>query len=469
MNTRKRLAGLRNVFVALLAAFFITACGGSGESGSSTEPLPEPVNFGSVGLWFTDLPTDDFDSITLLVSAAYLMGGDDSRQVLFENLDKPREIDLLDLTNYSEPVYFGEVQAGTYTKIRLMIDDILLLPKGSEEFVSVEKLPANGKVDLLQADGFDVVPGRTVTIEIDVDANKAIHVVNAGNSGKIKFRPVVKVNIYDGGLPDKLARIKGVVTGEPDGSTGSFVVCSIANPDHCVDVTTDSTPETGTSFFNVEGTGTDFSALADGAMVVVIGNYSLEPYALNAVVVEINSIAEQVTGEVVTEPAESRFLVLTIGDESLEIELQPETKFYNADGPIDVSAVVLGARVEVEGVRPTTDSADDPDFRAALVFLEAPQDTLLSGTVTPMSQVEETGSFELVPEGEGVVPVNVCLAESAVILLVNTTEMTVGPGEFDDIVDDASVDVFGTPADPEGENCFKANEVIVDVTPEPSS
>ena len=466
MNTRKRHAGLRNVFVALLAAFFITACGGG--SGSSTEPLPEPVNFGSVGLWFTDLPTDDFDSITLIVSAAYLLGGDDSRQVLFDDPDNPQEIDLLNLTNYSEPVYFGEVQAGTYTKIRLMIDDIKLLPKGSDEFIPVEKLPANGKVDLLQPDGFDVVPGRTVTIEIDVDANKAIHIVGAGNSGKIKFRPVVKVNIYDGGLPDKLARIEGVVTGEPDDSSGSFVVCGKTNPDYCVDVTTDSTPETGTSFFNAEGTRAEFTDLADGAMVVVIGNYSLEPYALDAVVVEINSMAEQVTGEVVTEPADSRFLVLTIGDESVEIELQPETKFYNADGPIDVGAVVLGARAEVEGVRPTTGLVDDPDFRAALVFLEAPQDTLLSGTVTPMSQNTDTPSFELVPEGEGAIPVNVCLANNAVILLVNTADMTVGPGEFADIVDDASVDVFGKPP-ADGGGCFEANEVIVDVTPEPSS
>ena len=33
-------------------------------------------------------------------------------------------------------------------------------------------------------------------IEIDVDANKAFKITDAGNSGKVNFRPVVKVNVY---------------------------------------------------------------------------------------------------------------------------------------------------------------------------------------------------------------------------------------------------------------------------------
>jgi hypothetical protein len=466
MNTRKRLANLRAVSVALLAAFIVAACGGSG-SGSAPEPVAETADSGTVGLWFTDLPTDDFSSITLTVSEATLIAEDDSHHVLFTG---ERHIDLLDLTNYSEPVIFGEVPVGTYKKIRLMIERIELWPVCPPDTLDcdpksmlVDKLPANGKVDLLQPDGFDVLPGREVAVEIDIDANKAIHIVGAGKSGKIKFRPVVKVNVYDRGMPHKLARLKGAVGGEPDGSNGSFVLCGIDAPDYCVDVATN----TMTSFFDDVGLGTDFTGLSDGAMVVVIGEYSSDPILLNAIVVEIGGNEEQLTGEVVTEPANSQFLVLTIGGNDVTIELQPGTKYYDESGAIGADAIVLGSTVEVEGVMPEKADPEDPDImRAALVFLEAPEDTLLSGTVTPTSQDADTMMFELVPDGDGATPVNVCVVEGASILLVNTTDMTVAPGVFADIVDDAIVDVFGTPPEAEGD-CFGANEVIIDVTPAP--
>ena len=464
MNTSKRLARLRAVSVALLAAFFVAACGGG--SGSSSEPPPATSNVGTVGLWFTDLPTDDFSSIELKVSEATLIAEDDSHHTLFTG---ERYIDLLDLTNYSEPVIFGEVPVGTYKKIRLMIDQIELVPVGGGDSLFVEKLPANGKVDLLQPDGFDVLPGRTVTVEIDVDANKAIHIVGAGNSGKVKFRPVVKVNVYDGGMPHKLARLEGAVFGEPDGSNGSFVLCKTDAADYCVDVSTDLTPATGTSFFDDQGLGTDFTGLSDGAMVVVIGEYSSDPIIFNAIVVEIGGAEEQLTGEVVTEPTDSQFLVLTIGGNDVTIELQPGTKFYDASGAIGADAVVLGATVEVEGVMPAKADPEDPDLmRAALVFLQAPEDTLLSGTVSPLSQDEIAQSFGLVLDDDVATLVNVCLAEETGILLVNTADMTAAPGVFTDIVDNAIVDVFGTPPAAEGD-CFSANEVIVDVTPEPTT
>ena len=116
MDTRNVFASGRSVAVALVALLFVAACGGS----SSPEPeVEEQPTTGTVGLLFTDMPTDMFDSIVLTVSGASLIGGDDSHQVLF---DSAREIDLLDLTNYSEPVMFGEVMVGNYTKIRLQLD-----------------------------------------------------------------------------------------------------------------------------------------------------------------------------------------------------------------------------------------------------------------------------------------------------------------------------------------------------------
>ena len=442
-----RTSKMRAAFVALFASLFLVACGGG--SGTTAQDTAATPSTGTVGLWFTDLPTDNFTSIVLTVSEAVLIGGDDSQEILFQGA---RDIDLLDLTNYSEPVTFGEVQVGNYKKIRLMIDSIELFPADESPSFFVENLPANGKVDLLHPEGFDVLPGRTVMIEIDVDANKSMKITGAGNSGKVNFRPVVRVNVFDSGMPHKLARLEGAVNGEPSG--GSFVLCHIDAPDHCVDVATGGM----TSFFDDAGSGTDFTGLSNGAMVVVIGEYSSDPIVMNALVVEIGGNAEQVSGQVVSEPADSQFLVLTIGGEDVIVELQPGTKYYDENGMIDSSAIVLGTDVEVEGVMPPKADPEDPDLiRAALVFLEAPDDEQLSGTIAAATLDETARSFELVTEGGSVC---VFVDTEAGILLVDTENSVVTPGAFADLADDQVVDLFGMTGE---DSCFYASEVIVDV------
>ena len=321
MKMKLGVATLRATFIAIAAALFIAGCGSS-----TSTPEPEEdqgPDVGTVGILFTDLPTDDFESIELDVVEAILIGGDDSQAVLFEGSEP---IDLLDLENFSEPVVFGEVQAGTYTKLRLKIDNLRLTPVDGDPF-DVPNLPANGKIDLLQAGGFDVLPGRTLLIEIDMDANKSIKITEAGNSGRINFRPVVKVKIVDGGDPHNLARVEGLVQSIPGDPAGSFVLCDIDSPDFCVDVATD---ETMTSFFDEDGLDTDISnpEFVEGAMVVVIGMYTTEPsIILNAVTVEIGGTAEQLKGRVASAPTEDGFQLLVAGGNEYTIDLQAGTQF----------------------------------------------------------------------------------------------------------------------------------------------
>ncbi len=445
---------VRIAAATLFVSLFAAACGGSSSEPADTQTA-QPAT-GTVVLLFTDKPTDEYRSIVLTVREATLIGEDDTHHVLFTSEPgEERHIDLLDLTNYNEPVVFGEVQAGTYKKIRLQLDSIELFPMDGSDAFFIPNLPANGKVDLLQPDGFDVLPGRELMVEIDVDANKSIKITRAGNSGRVNFRPVVRVNIYDGGMPHKLARLEGAISGDPDAADGTFVVCSIDAPDYCVDIATDGT----TSFFDDEGFDTDFAYLADGNMVVVIGAYGTDPIVLNAVVVENGPDVGQVTGDVVSLPADGEFLVLTIGGEDYVVELQSGTRFYDVDGPIAADALALADRVEVEGVIPPKADPEDPDLiRAALVFLEANEDDQLSGTIAdPIVDTAEERSFMLMTETGDV---QVCLLEAASILLVDETNAEVTAGTFADLAVDQAVDVFGTL--PEGEGCFEASEVIVD-------
>ena len=445
MITRNVYACLRSAALAILAVLFVAACGGS----SSEPESPQQPTTGTVGLLFTDMPTEMYESIVLTVSEATLIGGDDSHHVLFDN--SPREIDLLDLTNYSEPVIFGEVMVGNYTKIRLQLDSIQLFPKEGAPFF-IERLPANGKVDLLHPDGFDVLPGRTLMIEIDVDANKAIKITDAGNSGKVNFRPVVRVEVYDSGVPEKLARLEGYVSSEPNLTDGTFVLCKTTAEEFCVDVATGDS----TSIFDDDGFIADFVSIEQGDMVVVIGEYGTDPIVLNALVVANGPDVEQVTGRV-SDPGDSQFIVVTIDGEEYVVELQSGptgTKFYDANGPILASAIGLANKVEVEGAVPP--GADPKLIRAAFVFLEPEPAEQLSGTIAPDTRDPGLPGFELTT-ADG--PVCVFAGEAS-ILLVDTADGIVSPGEFGDLVDDQVVDVYGAMGE---DACFDAEEVVAEV------
>jgi len=452
MNTFKTFKAHR-LSVALVASLVLAACGSS-SSGSdpAADTTPQPTT-GIVGLFFTDAPTDYFKEINLDVTQAILIGDDNNQQVLF---DGNEPIDLLNLENYNEPIIFGEVDAGTYTKIRLVIDNLELVPHEGDPIYP--KLPANGKIDLLDQDGFDVLPGRTIMVEIDMDANKSIKITQTGNAMKYNFRPVVKVQVIDAGLPDKLARVEGSVAEIYDDPAGSFLLCDIDTPESCVTVATGA----DTSIFNDEGLGTEFSTLAVGDMVVVIGRYSTDPdIVLNAIVLEIGGTASQIQGNVVTAPADSQFLVITVNGRDLTVELQPETKYFNADGETTADAIMLGSDIEVEGVEPPKADEADPDvIRAALVLVEADEDAQLSGTIIEPIDADEM-SFGLSTDGgDTCVRVNA----DADILLVDAANSTVTMGVFADLAVDQSVDVFGTIAE---DSCMDANEVIVEVPAAP--
>lgn len=455
MNTFKIISRSRLPILALAVSLFISACGGSSSTSNEPGNVAPAQTTGTIGLLFTDKPTDEFSAIKLNVVEAILISDDDGHQILFQG-SKP--IDLLNLTNFNEPIVFGEVNVGVYTKLRLRIDNLELVPNDGSASI-FPALPANGKIDLLDPEGFEVLPGRTLLAEIDMDANKSIKITGTGNGRKYNFRPVVKANFMNGGLPDKLARLEGIVSEIYADPAGGFRLCDAAMPDNCIDVNTG----TGTSIFDNEGLATEFGTLMVNDPVVVIGRYVVDPdIALDTLILEIGGNAEQVSGNVVSMPVDQQFLMVINDNGDIVVELQDGTKYFDAAGEIGPGAIVVGADIEVEGVRPAKADPADPDLiRAALIFVEAEDAAQLSGMIIePLDAA--TRSFMLAPlEGNDTC---VRVDDPADILLVDVAASAVTMGTIDSLAVGQSVDLFGLVA---MDGCFEADEVIVEIVAAP--
>jgi len=177
-------------------------------------------------------------------------------------------------------------------------------------------------------------------------------------------------------------------------------------------------------------------------------------------IVEIGGNSEQVSGNVVSDPVDKQFLLLSDDSSDIVVELQDGTKYFDAVGELGADSVVLGADLEIEGVRPAKADPADPDLiRAALVFVEAEDDEQLSGTIIePLDAVAR--SFGLTPTAGSDTCVRV--DNDADILLVDTAASEITMGTIDDLALGQVVDLFGATAE---DSCFDANEVIVDVVP----
>ena len=433
-------------FALIAFAVTLAACGGGGGGSNDSSP-PEPApSTGTVALLLTDMPTDDIREISFDVVEATLIGDEGQQSVYTGNT----RVDLLDLENFSQPIAISEVRAGTYTKLRLQIENFRIVD--NDDVIHEPRPPANGRIDLLQPGGIEVVPGRVLVAQVDMDANKSIHLVQTGN-GKYRLRPVVRARFTLDGLPDELVRIEGVIA-ELGSGPGEFVLCSLDNPETCVDVSL--APRA--SVFDTDGTaidpvGADTFAVED--MVVVIGTYidnnGDDIPDVGAIVVE-KGPAEQVRGIITETPdADGLFLVISGDGTATTVELQTDyTRIFGPGGEaLTADALQAGQGIEVEGV-----NAGDPVvLRAALILLDSDEDPeQLSGTIAvPISEPEFVLSTAA---GD----VDVCVNGDATITVISAGNSA--GGSFADIQEGRTAYVFGQLDTTDG--CFDAADVVVE-------
>lgn len=412
-----RLSRLRLLLLSAALGALVAGCGGgSGSGGSASADSNTVAPTGSVGLILTDGPTDRFDKVLITITRIELLGDDDNdaddrggRAVVFEG---SRTVDLLAVSAVGDLFAVEDVPAGDYSKIRLRISDMQLVDTDVDPNEVVHpKLPP--KIDLNPRGTFTVPEGETLLLEVDIDAEKSLHVVETGNGG-FRFRPVVFVDIKDGIVSSRLTRVFGTVGAVGD---GVFELCPqrlVSATDHddntaadddfrggrCLDVRVDDR----TGIFDGNADPQAFAAVTPGAELTAIGffrrsdDFAVETMSshdldggdhrdddlfdedlfLNAAVLELGPrdallrIPGSVQGAV---DVDQRFPFLPepgrgIDSGQLPVQLQPGTRIFSRAGvELAASDLTAGQQANVDGALALSDV--DPDIlKAALVVLD---------------------------------------------------------------------------------------------------
>jgi hypothetical protein len=459
------------IALVVLAAFALSSCGGG--SGSSGSPAT-----GSVAVLLTDFPSDDYSAVNVTITNIILLSDHGHAEVFSGSM----EVNLLDLSNETELVALSEsVPSGWYDKVRLVLSNVEILDMAGDPVPNV-KLPGHGKLDLNPRRAFFVAPGETLTVRLDMDAEKSLKI--DANQNWVVFRPVVFIDVING-VPTqgKLIRATGTAR-DIDTEAGTFQLCSgdLAK-DHyygyCVQVAVSGE----TSFFSSfnDGGQVAFADLVEGDMVTVIGKVRIAPLptgydedrdekmVLDAIVVEVGGFLE-LSGTIrsTVEPvdADSGQFDFDIdpgqgvsAENPVLVTLQPGTKIYSASGEaLDQSAIVIGETAEVDGILLLSDTGPDV-LNSAFVSVGATLSSLerLSGQISSINY--DLRTFDL-QTGTETVCVNVPPQEEVSILEVQSTNdaYTSVYITFGELADGEEADLYGHTDGASG--CF-VPEVII--------
>ena len=264
---------LRTMVVA--AMLLVAACGGGSGGGSTANQT------GSVTMTMSDGPIDGYSKIIMVVSQIRLLSNAGQDVIV---LDEPKTIDFLALSNFSEVLIKREVVSGTYSKIRLILDSLTLeKTDAAGNVIQSDPVQLNGlqKIDINPQGPFAVRGGEEIIINVDLNLDRSIHIVSAGNSGKILFRPVVFATISTQPAFDHLFRVEGTIDSIDSGAS-TLNVCDIrhvsddgARSPNPKDVCVFTDPNAQTTYFDSESNplAGGFGGLAVNDPVVMYGKF----------------------------------------------------------------------------------------------------------------------------------------------------------------------------------------------------
>jgi len=226
-------------------------------------PITLPAGMGSIKVYVTDPPHPEFTSIEVFIDsidAHKVVAGEQGEWIPVEPVVS--SFDLVTLVGVSEFLGSVQVEAGSFTQIR----------------IAVEKVEVNGELATLPSDTlkivrpFSVREGSITMLELDFDGEKSV--VTTGR-GKFIFKPVVRLRMELSGpsatgedTTPPVITLEGVTEGQvivsPATVTPVFSVSDVTDPTPTVIATLNRKPFTS------------------GTVVSEVGEYELEVTAIDA-------------------------------------------------------------------------------------------------------------------------------------------------------------------------------------------
>ena len=482
MFNSKSVTRLLSILSLGLVFAVLAGCGSGGLPGESNTT----AGSGSVALLLTDAPSDIFEEINITIIKAELVS-DDGRVTLFQG---ERTFNLLDLTDARIFAIREGIAAGSYSKIRLTLSDIELVDYNgtddpTDDAIYHPSLPGNGKLDLNPQGDFNVVAGGTLAIQIDMDANKSIHIVKKGNKDEYNFRPVVFIDIVTDMFKERFVKLHGDIHAI-NNADQSFKLCHTDIPVQtgenlmntasrgCVRVETD----VKTSIFDINGPVV-FGDLLEGEQATVFGRLlrdvnsdlmgvsdddrELDDLILHAALIELGpesaflklngtaTSAVNIDDQFTMRVAPGQGLITPL---NLIVQIQNDTRLINRKGqPVASADIYAGKLVSVRGV---LDVNNDTLF-ASLIVVDTDSSNKLTGTVG--ANPDNSCGFSLFVTQSEMGP----MSDRSVATDSNTEAFLVvdgssSPIRVSELYTGQSADVYGSSNDVSG--CFDAHTII---------
>jgi hypothetical protein len=506
------------ILVLALIGLTLVACGGSTSGTGATAS-----GTGSVGIVLTDGPTADFDEVNVTITEIKLIPDDaynnDGHVVIFQGEET---VNLLNLTDFSALFALNNnVPAGNYEKIRLQLkqpNGIELVKKDAQGNVIetiYPKMSGNGKLDLNPRGHFYVAPNQTLYIQMDIDANKSLHIVQTGNGG-YRFRPVVFVDIIGQQFNGKLVRHFGyvhdldmlnnrfnlcdtpvIVSATGTSSVESSSAKSLYSMDGCIKVTA-----ANASVFNENGEPVDLSGIENNQMITAIGfvrsyddegdpkdnngldsenngdgnddgndgtsttvshhvydhDHSIRLYA------EVIELGDEgtfavVNGTIASKPqTETDAFGLTLEDTSeISVQLQTGTKVFSRSGlRLDYQGIDMGLTASVDGVYSAMDSSI---LNSALVIVDTAMIDSMEQITGQVLSVDTVNKIITISSESGDKMIRLADTSKIFLLLDDGTGALSSMIDLVDVPTDVRLDAYGY-ANTDG--YFDADTVIVE-------
>lgn len=350
------------------------------------------------------------------------------------------------------------------------------------------KLPGNGKLDLNPRGSFDIVAGDTLSIQLDIDANKSIHIVGNGKN-KYQFRPVVFIDIVTDTFNERYVQLHGDIAAI-DHTDNSFNLCNTDIPlrtgDNIADTISNAClrVETGDApaIFGIDGKPALFTDLVNGQPATVLGRLQrdvvvddnsaaeanvntgnddrkLDDLVLKASLIELGELnafqklngtaqsAVDVNDQFIMDVAAGQGYLIPY---ALNVQLQTGTMLINRKGaPVASSVIGTGQLVSVRGV---VDGVSDTLY-ASVIVIDTDITTKLSGDIG--INPDNTCGFALIGTAEG----DISVATDADTKAFKVNDGASDPIDISELTAPLMADVYGTLNGISG--CFDADTIIV--------